>query len=74
MIITTKDFQEVANKILLAAGLDDNAANLELVAQGDTLYLNVTNREYYVRAKLNIDSNIDFHATVNAASPIIYKL
>ena len=33
MIITTKDFQEVANKILLAAGLDDNAANLELVAR-----------------------------------------
>ena len=33
MIIKTKEFLEAANKILLAAGLDQNAANLELVAK-----------------------------------------
>ena len=33
MIIRTKDFKEAANKILLAANLDTNAANLELVAK-----------------------------------------
>lgn len=67
MIITTKDFQEVANKILLAAGLDDNAANLELVAHGDTLYLNVTNREYYVSIKFPISEPAEFRAVVDAA-------
>ena len=48
MIIKTKDFKEAANKILLAADLDTNAANLELVARNSSLYLNVTNKEYYV--------------------------
>ena len=42
MIIKTKDFQDAANKILLAAGLDQNAANLEVVAKESNLYLNVT--------------------------------
>ena len=48
MIIKTKDFKEVATKILLAADLDTNAANLELVTRNSNLYLNVTNKEYYV--------------------------
>lgn len=67
MIITTKDFQETANKILLAAGLDDNAANLELVAKDNTLYLNVTNREYYVSVKFPISEHTEFKAVVDAA-------
>ena len=44
--IKTKDFQEVANKILFAADLDTNAANLEVIAKETTLFLNVTNGEY----------------------------
>lgn len=67
MIITTKDFQETANKILLAAGLDENAANLELITKDTTLYLNVTNREYYVSVKFPITEPTDFHAVVDAS-------
>ena len=67
MIITTKDFQETANKILLAAGLDDNAANLELVTKESTLYLNVTNREFYVSVKFPLSEPTNFHAVVDAS-------
>lgn len=65
MIIKTKDFQEAANKILLAA--DNNAANLELIAKDTVLYLNVTNREYYVSIKFTLDAPADFHAVVDAS-------
>ena len=34
MIIKTKDFAEVANKIKEAVSLAENAANLEVVAKG----------------------------------------
>jgi DNA polymerase III sliding clamp (beta) subunit (PCNA family) len=67
MVINTKEFQEVANKILLAADLDKNAANLELVARDTFLYLNVTNREYYVSCKFPLSEPADFHAVVDAS-------
>lgn len=67
IVITTKDFQETANKILLAAGLDNNAANLELVAKDTTLYLNVTNREFYVSVKFPLAEATTFHAVVDAS-------
>lgn len=68
MIITTKDFRETANKILLAAGLDENAANLELVANNDSkLYLNVTNREFFVSIIFQLSEPTTFHAVVDAA-------
>lgn len=64
MIIKTKDFQEAANKILLAA---DAGANLELIAKDAILYLNVTNREYYVSIKFPLDAPTEFHAVVDAS-------
>lgn len=67
MIIKTKDFKEAANKILLAADLDANAANLELVARNASLYLNVTNREYYVSIKFPIEADEAFRAVVDAS-------
>ena len=67
MIIKTKDFKEAANKILLAADLDANAANLELVARNASLYLNVTNREYYVSIKFPIETDEAFRAVVDAS-------
>lgn len=67
MIINTKDFQEAANKILLAADLDKNAANLELKSEGSILSLNVTNREFYVSVKFTLDAPVNFHAVVDAA-------
>ena len=67
MIINTKDFQEVANKILLAADLDKNAANLELKTKDTYLYLTVTNREYYVSCKFPLNEPAEFHAVVDAS-------
>lgn len=66
MILKTKTFQEAANKILVAVGLDRAAANLELAAKDTTLYLRVTNREYYAAVKFELDEAIDFRAVVDA--------
>ena len=67
MIIKTKDFAEVANKIKEAVSLDENAANLEVVAKGTSLFLNVTNREFYVSVKYELTEAVDFAATVDAS-------
>jgi DNA polymerase III sliding clamp (beta) subunit (PCNA family) len=67
MIIKTKDFQEAANKILFAADLDKNAANLELKAKDNFLYLNVTNREFYVSIKFPLETAEEFHAVIDAS-------
>ena len=66
MIIKTKDFQEAANTILLAADLDKTAANLELLAKNSSLYLNVTNREYYVSVKFALEQDENFRAVIEA--------
>lgn len=67
MIIKTKDFKEAANKILLAADLDTNAANMELVVRNSSLYLNVTNKEYYVSVKFPLETEETFRAVVDAS-------
>lgn len=66
MILKTKTFQEAANKILVAVGLDKSAANLELAAKDTALYLRVTNREYYVAVKFDLEAPTDFRAVVDA--------
>lgn len=66
MILKTKTFQEAANKILVAVGLDRSAANLELAAKDTALYLRVTNREYYVAVKFDLEASTDFRAVVDA--------
>lgn len=66
MILKTKEFQEAANKILVAVGLDRSAANLELAANKTALYLRVTNREYYAAVKFDLDAPTEFRAVVDA--------
>lgn len=66
MILKTKTFQEAANKILVAVSLDKAAANLELDAKDTALYLRVTNREYYVEVKFELEEPTDFRAVVDA--------
>ena len=66
MILKTKTFQEAANKILVAVGLDRSAANLELAARDTALYLRVTNREYYVAVKFELEAPTEFRAVVDA--------
>jgi hypothetical protein len=66
MILKTKNFQEAANKILVAVGLDKATANLELAAKDTALYLRVTNREYYVAVKFDLENPTEFRAVVDA--------
>jgi hypothetical protein len=66
MILKTKNFQEAANKILVAVGLDRAAANLELAAKDTALFLRVTNREYYAAVKFDLDEPTNFRAVVDA--------
>ena len=66
MILKTKTFQEAANKILVAVGLDRAAANLELAAKTTDLFLRVTNREYYVAVKFELENPTEFRAVVDA--------
>ena len=69
MIFKTETLKEICGPILYA--IDSSALatitdTLELVAEGKTLYLNVTNQEYYVSYKLDLAEEEEFHATVNA--------
>lgn len=66
MILKTKDFKEAANKILLANDSDKNINCLELVVKKNNLYLNVTNREFYVSVKFPLGQPAEFHAVINA--------
>ena len=67
MILKTKELKEVASKILIATGIDKSAANLELVANDTNLFLNVTNKEYFVSMKYLLDEAASFRAVVDAA-------
>ncbi len=66
MILKTKAFQEAANKILLAVGIDRAAGNLELAAKDNALFLRVTNREYYVAVKFDLEEPQNFRAVIDA--------
>jgi len=67
MILKTKEFKEATNKILLALDSDKNASNLEIVAKGQALYLNVTNKEFYVSVKFALSEEVTFRAVVDAS-------
>ena len=67
MILNTKQFQDAANKILLAVSADKtNIANVELEAKENVLYLRVTNKEFYVGIKFGLESTEEFRAVVDA--------
>ena len=69
MRIKTKEFKNAAKTILYALDSKDKnlfSETLELKSIGDVLYLNVTNRAYYVSVKFNLGHEENFHATVNA--------
>lgn len=69
MIIKTDLLKEKCSAILNA--VDSNELSivtetLQLKANNTTLSMSVTNREYFVEIKLNLDQPENFHATVNA--------
>lgn len=69
MIIKANDFRKICNVVLAATDnseLSTLTETLELKADGTVLYLNVTNKEYYVSVKFNLDHEEHFVATVNA--------
>ena len=69
MILQTEGFKTVCSLILSAIDASEISTlteTLELVTEGKTLYLNVTNKEYYCSIKFDLDHEEEFHATVNA--------
>lgn len=65
MILNIKDFREVCKTI--SGAVDDTAANLGLVARDNKLFLSVTNREYFVSIKYDLDTTENFKAVVDAS-------
>lgn len=69
MIIELGKLQDVSQKILSAVDTNDISLlteTLELKAENTTLYMSVTNKEYFVKVKVELSTPETFHATVNA--------
>ena len=67
--LKTEELQGVCSKILSAVdsnGLSEITETVELVLKDNNLYLQVTNREYFVKIKLSTNISEEFHATVHA--------
>lgn len=67
--LKTEELNNICSKILFAVdsnGLSEITETLELVLNNNNLYLQVTNREYFIKIKLSTNIAEDFHATVNA--------
>lgn len=70
IVLKIEDIQQICKGI--ADAVDSSQLSvlteaLELKVQDQVLYLAVTNREYYVRVRLNVQKGNVFHATVNAS-------
>ncbi len=68
MILKTKEFQTTASKILVALGTDKSAGDLELFTNNGFLYMNVTNKEFYVSVKFPVDGELESRTVVDAVS------
>lgn len=69
MILRIENLQEACKNILTAVDNNELSAiteTLELVTKDKFLYINVTNREYFAQVKIDINEEVNFHATVNA--------
>lgn len=69
MIVQTEQLKDVCSKVLTAVDSNELSAvteTLELFAEQGYLYINVTNREYFLEVKVPVAEDIEFHATVNA--------
>ena len=69
MIIDTQLLQEKCKKILDAIGAKKGIVvdTLELEVANGSLYMNATDKEYFVSVKLPLESDEEFHAVVNAS-------
>lgn len=70
MILKTSVFKEKCSTILMAidsgAEITKLIETLELKTIDNILYLNVTNKEYYVSVRFELEEKEEFHATINA--------
>ena len=67
--LKTEELKAVCTKIRDAVdsnGASDITETLEIVVKSGVLYLQVTNREYFVKVKLATNNSEDFHATIKA--------
>ena len=67
--IKTEELNAICNKVLYALdtnGLSSITETLELILENNILHMQITNREYFLKIKLDTGTNEDFHATVNA--------
>ena len=71
MILHIKDAKEIFSKIGSAVDTSDTISavsqSLEMSAKGKVFTINVTNKEYYVQYKTELDNEEYFQATVNAS-------
>lgn len=71
MILKTKEFAQVCRTVVAAIDSKDSTLfteTLELKTEGDVLDMNVTNREYYLKASFKLPAEEAFHASVNAST------
>ena len=69
MKLKTDEFKDCIKTILQAIDTKEPSMfteTLELITSGSNLFLNVTNREYYVSVKFKLENEEKFHASVNA--------
>lgn len=70
MIIRSEEIKSACSNLRYAVDSNNNLSNvtdmLELDVVDKNLEINVTNKEYFVKVKIDIGEEIDFHATVNA--------
>ncbi len=67
--LKTEELKNVCSKILSAVdsnGLSEITETVELLLHNNNLYLQVTNREYFVKVKLVTNISEEFHATIHA--------
>lgn len=67
--LKTTELNYVCSKILSAVdsnGMSEITETLELILVNKILYLQITNREYFIKVKLSTELEGDFHATVHA--------
>ena len=69
MKLKAKEFKDCIKTILQAIDTKEPSMfteTLELITKNKELFLNVTNREYYVSVKFDLEQDEKFHASVNA--------
>lgn len=69
MILRIEKLQEACKNILTAVDNNELSAiteTLELVTDGTCLFINVTNREYFAQVRIEMNEEVNLHATVNA--------